>query len=240
MNEKVVLELCNVSKKYGKKKVLNDISFQIEKGEVVGLIGRNGAGKSTIMGIITRLIPTYDGIVHVNGRSLSNVDSNKKNIGAMIENSCFFGNLSGLDNLKYCASVSNNKLDMNLISHYSELLEMQEVLKNKVKTYSVGMKKKLDFLQAINGMPDILILDEPTSGMDPQMIFQVNDIMVDVKKRGTAIFVSSHQLSEISKVCDRIILVDKGNIIETLGTTDEAELEKVYFEKVIKRDKTNT
>ena len=89
-------------------------------------------------------------------------------------------------------------------------------------------------------MPDILILDEPTSGMDPQMIFQVRNIIEEVKKGGTAIFISSHQLSEISKMCDRIIMVEKGNIVETLGTTDEAELEKVYFEKVIQRDKTNT
>lgn len=147
MNEKVVLELSKVSKKYGKKKVLNDISFQIEKGEVVGLIGRNGAGKSTIMGIITRLIPTYEGIVHVNGQSLSTVDFNDKIIGAMIENPCFFGNLSGLNNLKYCASVSNNKLDMDQLSYYSELLEMKEVLKNKVKTYSVGMKKSWIFFR---------------------------------------------------------------------------------------------
>jgi len=242
MSEKNLLEIKKVSKSYGVKKAVNEVSLKLGRGEITGLIGHNGAGKSTLMGIVTGLILKYSGDVMVNGENIKNV-KNRKKIGSMIENPAFFGNLSGMDNLKYCACMNKQKFDYSKISRYAEMLEMDSELGNKVKTYSIGMKKKLDFMQAIYGNPDIILLDEPTSGVDPYIIPEMRKILRELADNGCAVMVASHQLSEIEKTCDKVYMINRGVLIDEMDLRElpeNTDLEKIFIERIdacVKADK---
>lgn len=229
-----VLEINKVSKNYGPKQAVKEVSLKLNKGEITGLIGHNGAGKSTLMGIVTGLILKYQGDVMVNGENIKNRKTHDK-IGSMIENPAFFNNMSGMDNLKYCACMNKQKFDYSKISKYAEMLEMDDVLKKKVKTYSIGMKKKLDFMQAIYGDPDIILLDEPTSGVDPYIIPEMRKILKELADKGCGIIVASHQLSEIEKTCDKVYMINRGVLIDEMNMSDLPEgtdLEKIFIERI--------
>lgn len=229
-----VLEINKVSKNYGSKQAVKEVSLKLNKGEITGLIGHNGAGKSTLMGIVTGLILKYQGDVMVNGENIKNRKTHDK-IGSMIENPAFFNNMSGMDNLKYCACMNKQKFDYSKISKYAEMLEMDDVLKKKVKTYSIGMKKKLDFMQAIYGDPDIILLDEPTSGVDPYIIPEMRKILKELVDKGCGIIVASHQLSEIEKTCDKVYMINRGVLIDEMNMSDLPEgtdLEKIFIERI--------
>lgn len=234
MAAKNVLEINKVSKNYGPKQAVKEVSLKLNKGEITGLIGHNGAGKSTLMGIVTGLILKYQGDVMVNGENIKNRKTHDK-IGSMIENPAFFNNMSGMDNLKYCACMNKQKFDYSKISKYAEMLEMDDVLKKKVKTYSIGMKKKLDFMQAIYGDPDIILLDEPTSGVDPYIIPEMRKILKELADKGCGIIVASHQLSEIEKTCDKVYMINRGVLIDEMNMSDLPEgtdLEKIFIERI--------
>lgn len=243
MEKNCVLQVENVGKFYGKKEALHNVSLEMKKGEVLGMIGHNGAGKSTLMSIITRIILNYQGNVFVNGENIRKISYDKKVIGSMIENPTFFNNLTGIENLKYCMNLSATKFDYSEIRKYVEMLELDEVINKKVKTYSLGMKKKLDFLQAICGKPQIVILDEPTNGLDPYVIPVLRKIIKGLSEQEISILMASHQLSEIEKNCDRVIMVHKGNIIENIvigeDLTDDY-LEKLFIKRVDEYGKTNS
>ena len=186
------------------------------------------------MGIVTGLILKYQGDVMVNGENIKNRKTHDK-IGSMIENPAFFNNMSGMDNLKYCACMNKQKFDYSKISKYAEMLEMDDVLKKKVKTYSIGMKKKLDFMQAIYGDPDIILLDEPTSGVDPYIIPEMRKILKELADKGCGIIVASHQLSEIEKTCDKVYMINRGVLIDEMNMSDLPEgtdLEKIFIERI--------
>lgn len=234
MTNNALLEIKNVSKKYGPKIAVKEVSLKLDKGEITGLIGHNGAGKSTLMGIVTSLILRYSGEVFINGENLKALKERRK-IGSMIENPAFFGNMSGIDNLKYCACMNKQKFDYKKISRYAEMLEMDEALRYKVKTYSIGMKKKLDFMQAIYGDPDIILLDEPTSGVDPYIIPEMRKILRELADKGSGIMVASHQLSEIEKTCDKVYMINRGILIDEMRISDLPEgtdLEKIFIERI--------
>ena len=234
MAAKNVLEINKVSKNYGSKQAVKEVSLKLNKGEITGLIGHNGAGKSTLMGIVTGLILNYQGDVMVNGENIKNRKTHDK-IGSMIENPAFFNNMSGMDNLKYCACMNKQKFDYKKISRYAEMLEMDDVLKKKVKTYSIGMKKKLDFMQAIYGEPDIILLDEPTSGVDPYIIPEMRKILKELADKGCGIIVASHQLSEIEKTCDKVYMINRGVLIDEMKMSDlpeNTDLEKIFIERI--------
>ena len=140
-----------------------------------------------------------------------------------------------MDNLKYCACMNKQKFDYSKISKYAEMLEMDDVLKKKVKTYSIGMKKKLDFMQAIYGDPDIILLDEPTSGVDPYIIPEMRKILKELADKGCGIIVASHQLSEIEKTCDKVYMINRGVLIDEMNMSDLPEgtdLEKIFIERI--------
>ena len=234
MAENNLLEIRKVSKNYGPKRAIKEVSLKLNKGEITGLIGHNGAGKSTLMGIVTGLILRYSGDVLINGENLKTLKERQK-IGSMIENPTFFGNMSGIDNLKYCACMNKQKFDYNKISRYAEMLEMDSVLKFKVKTYSIGMKKKLDFMQAIYGDPNIILLDEPTSGVDPYIIPEMRKILRELADKGSGIMVASHQLSEIEKTCDKVYMINRGVLIDEMNISDlpeDADLAKIFIERI--------
>lgn len=212
-----ILTVNNLTKVYKGKAAINDVSFNIKKGEVIGLVGPNGAGKTTLMKIIVNIIQKYKGEI-----TFSNSNTRKRRIGCIIENPCFYPNLSGLDNLRYFAEFSGGYNE----SEVNEIIEMMKIdgfINKKVKNYSLGMKQRLGIAQALLNSPDLLILDEPTNGLDPEGVVEIRNIIKDiVKTRQISVLISSHILSEIQIICDRVLFLKNGNLIKTIDLKQDS------------------
>ena len=211
-----VLTINNLTKKYKGKEAINNVTFNIKKGEVIGLVGPNGAGKTTLMKIIVNIIRKYEGEV-----TFSNPNTKKRRIGCIIENPCFYPNLSGLDNLRYFAEFSGgyNESDVNDII---QVMKIDGFINKKVKNYSLGMKQRLGIAQALLNSPDLLILDEPTNGLDPEGVVEIRNIIKGIiKTRQISVLISSHILSEIQIICDRVLFLQNGNLIKIIDLKEE-------------------
>lgn len=212
---KNILNVKEVSKTYGKQTVLDKVSFSINEGEIVGLVGPNGAGKTTIMKIITGLTPKYEGSVYIDNENIKSMKKEvTKKVGCVIESPGFYPSLSGYENLKFFAEVSGLK-DMKQIDEIVEILQLQNAIHKKASKYSLGMKQRLGIAQAILTYPKLLILDEPTNGLDPNIIPQIRRFIINIaKKKNIAVLISSHNLAELDVMCNRVIFMNKGKIIE--------------------------
>ncbi|EAE8082824.1 ABC transporter ATP-binding protein [Listeria monocytogenes] len=206
-----VLKLEHVTKKIGQKNIVHDISFDIHKGEVFGLLGPNGAGKTTIIRSIVCLIRRSEGTVFINGK---NVDTEYKaaisEVGAIIENPEFYMYMSGWANLKQFARMSQKNITDEHIREIVELVKLTGAINQKVKTYSLGMRQRLGVAQALIHSPALLILDEPTNGLDPQGMAEFRTLIRDLATNGTSVLISSHLLSEIQQITDRFAIINKG------------------------------
>ncbi|EKZ1510409.1 ABC transporter ATP-binding protein [Listeria monocytogenes] len=206
-----VLKLEHVTKKIGQKNIVHDISFDIHKGEVFGLLGPNGAGKTTIIRSIVGLIRRSEGTVFINGK---NVDTEYKaaisEVGAIIENPEFYMYMSGWANLKQFAPMSQKNITDEHIREIVELVKLTGAINQKVKTYSLGMRQRLGVAQALIHSPALLILDEPTNGLDPQGMAEFRTLIRDLATNGTSVLISSHLLSEIQQITDRFAIINKG------------------------------
>ncbi|ADB68531.1 TPA: ABC transporter ATP-binding protein [Listeria monocytogenes] len=206
-----VLKLEHVTKKIGQKNIVHDISFDIHKGEVFGLLGPNGAGKTTIIRSIVGLIRRSEGTVFINGK---NVDTEYKaaisEVGAIIENPEFYMYMSGWANLKQFARMSQKNITDEHIREIVELVKLTGAINQKVKTYSLGMRQRLGVAQALIHSPALLILDEPTNGLDPQGMAEFRTLIRDLATNGTSVLISSHLLSEIQQITDRFAIINKG------------------------------
>ncbi|EDK4069574.1 ABC transporter ATP-binding protein [Listeria monocytogenes] len=206
-----VLKLEHVTKKIGQKNIVHDISFDIHKGEVFGLLGPNGAGKTTIIRSIVGLIRRSEGTVFINGK---NVDTEYKaaisEVGAIIENPEFYMYMSGWANLKQFARMSQKNITDEHIREIVELVKLTGAIDQKVKTYSLGMRQRLGVAQALIHSPALLILDEPTNGLDPQGMAEFRTLIRDLATNGTSVLISSHLLSEIQQITDRFAIINKG------------------------------
>ncbi|HDU0242995.1 TPA: ABC transporter ATP-binding protein [Listeria monocytogenes] len=206
-----VLKLEHVTKKIGQKNIVHDISFDIHKGEVFGLLGPNGAGKTTIIRSIVGLIRRSEGTVFINGK---NVDTEYKaaisEVGAIIENPEFYMYMSGWANLKQFARMSQKNITDEHIREIVELVKLTGAINQKVKTYSLGMRQRLGVAQALLHSPALLILDEPTNGLDPQGMAEFRTLIRDLATNGTSVLISSHLLSEIQQITDRFAIINKG------------------------------
>ena len=213
---KDILKVENVTKIYGKKTVLDNVSFSIKEGEIVGLVGPNGAGKTTVMKIITGLTPKYEGNVYIGNENIRNKLKNKaktKNVGCIIETPGFYPSLTGEENLKFFAELSGLE-DLSEIDEIVESLGLQNAMKKKVGSYSLGMRQRLGIAQAVLTYPPLLILDEPTNGLDPNIIPEIRKFIINIaKKKKVAVLISSHILSELEIMCDKIVFIQKGKII---------------------------
>lgn len=230
MEKEKILQVKNVSKKYKNEVALEDVSFNLTSGKVVGLVGPNGAGKSTIMKIICGLISNYTGQVLLNGKDVRKIKSNKKEIGCLIESPGFYPESTGLENMKFAAKLSGN-YSKNQIDEYAKKLNLTKDLKKKAKNYSLGMKQKLGICMALLGKPQVLILDEPTNGLDPSATPAVREIIkYAAQTLGMAVLVSSHILSELEIVCDEIVFIKKGHVLEENNIREERQLSKYVIE----------
>lgn len=218
------LEVQGLTKHIGNAKIVEDVSFQIEKGEVFGLLGPNGAGKTTIIRMIVSLINRTNGKVFIDGNDtdVSYAEAMNK-IGAIVENPEFYKYMSGYQNLKHYARMSISPISEERIKEIIKLVDLEASIHNKVKTYSLGMRQRLGVAQALLHDPSVLILDEPTNGLDPQGIREFREHLRLLANQGIAILISSHLLSEIELMCDRYIIIEKGKLIHSASLHEPTE-----------------
>ncbi|MEH7111430.1 ABC transporter ATP-binding protein [Neobacillus niacini] len=208
------LEIQSLTKKIKDKVIVDNVSLSIEKGEIFGLLGPNGAGKTTIIRMIVSLIGRTQGSVFVNGYNLdTHFKESMSEIGAIVENPEFYKYLSGYKNLRHYANMAKNKISDERIQEVIRVADLEEAIHQKVKTYSLGMRQRLGVAQALLHSPSLLILDEPTNGLDPQGIREFREYLRSITKEGISVLVSSHLLSEMQLMCDRYAIIEKGKLI---------------------------
>ncbi|MGM0123983.1 ABC-2 type transport system ATP-binding protein [Enterococcus sp. AZ194] len=229
---KTVLQIKNLSKRVGKKTIIRNINFEVYEGEVFGLLGPNGAGKTTIIRSIVSLISRTTGTVLINGTDVS-IDFKKTiaEVGAIIENPEFYMYMSGMQNLKQFARMSRKDISDEDIQKIVDKVKLTNAINQKVKTYSLGMRQRLGLAQALIHRPSILILDEPTNGLDPQGMAEFREIIREISSQGTAVLISSHLLGEIQQITDRFAIIEKGELthIETMSEVMEDSHGKYIF-----------
>ncbi len=210
-----VLTLTNLTKQYGTKKVVNQVTFSVFAGQIFGFVGPNGAGKSTTIRMITGLTPITSGDVRICGYSVKTAYKKAiENVGGIIEMPQLYPYLSGMKNLKLLASFYG-KNAMKRIHQIVKLVGMENRIYDKVGTYSLGMKQRLGIAQALLGKPKLLILDEPTNGLDPNGIVEMRHILRTLaENEHMAIMISSHNLGELEQMCDVIGVINNGRMIE--------------------------
>ena len=223
------MELKNVSKSFGKRKIIDNLNLEVEEGEIYGFLGPNGSGKTTTIKMILRLINSDSGEIKVNGYDTKKqFEKAMECIGAIVENPDLYKYMSGIDNLRLHARIRN--IDEKRIKEVLELVELKGREKDKVGKYSLGMKQRLGLALTLLHKPKVLILDEPTNGLDPAGIKKLRDILKEIShKEGVAVFVSSHILSEMQLMCDRVAVLDNGKIVkvEKISDTNEEKEEVV-------------
>ena len=211
-----ILECKNLCKTFGKKQILHNVSFEIKKGDILGFIGPNGAGKTTTIKLILGLQSITSGKVLINGYDVEKEFTKKKEkVGAIVENPDMYMYMSGYDNLKLVANMYKG-ITTKRIDEVVKLVKLENRINDKVSKYSLGMRQRLGIAQAILHNPNLLILDEPTNGLDPEGIKEMRELLVDLaKKEEMAILISSHNLAELDNFCNKICIIKNGEIIET-------------------------
>lgn len=206
-----VLEINNLTKKYGRITAVNNLSMKVEAGNVYGILGPNGSGKTTTLGTVL-------GITHADSGSYQWFEGQRgknarRHLGALLETPNFYPFLDAIENLKIVAHIK--KADYSGFDELLELVDLTERKTSKFQTYSLGMKQRLAIAAAMVGDPDVLIFDEPTNGLDPQGIAEVRNTILKIAKRGKTIIMASHILDEVEKVCSHVAIIKKGNLLAT-------------------------
>ncbi len=221
----------NISKSINGKKILHDINFDIYEGEKVGLVGPNGAGKSTLLKIMTGLYNYDTGEVSYYNFDLKNdFEKAMSIIGTLIEYPDLYYNLSGKRNLEIFKTMFKN-VDEETVKEIVKIVEMEKYLGKKFKTYSLGMKERLGIASSLINKPKILILDEPTNGLDPVGVKKIMDMLKNMKD--TTIIISSHMLSEVENLCDKVIFINNGTIINIKNKKERGVKQKCLVSFVV-------
>lgn len=210
-----MIEVKNLTKCYGQHKALDNISFKIDDGEIVGFLGLNGAGKTTTMNIMTGYISSTEGIVLINGYDILEEPENAKSqIGYLPDTPPVYGDMSVMEYLNFVCDIKNvkKKEKKDMINDIINIVKIDEVKNRIIKNLSKGYRQRVGLAQALIGYPKVLILDEPTVGLDPRQIIEIRDVIKKLGKKHT-IILSSHILSEVNAVCDRIIIINRGKIV---------------------------
>ena len=210
-----IIEILGLSKQFKDVLAVDKLDLKVCKGDVFGFLGPNGAGKSTTIRMILSLISPTSGSIKIFGKDLK--EKRKEiltNVGAIVEKPDFYGYLPAQKNLEILAKISGNSVSAKRISELLELVGLKDRAKSKVKTYSHGMKQRLGIAQALLHNPELIVLDEPTTGLDPQGMKEIRDLILHLsRKENKTIFLSSHILSEIELVANRMIIINKGTKI---------------------------
>lgn len=221
-----ILSIRNLNKRYGGVQAVKNVSLDIHKGNVYGILGPNGSGKSTTLGIVLNVVNKTSGDYSWFGGSMQTHEALKR-VGAIIERPNFYPYMSARENLELVCKIKcvpTHKIDEKL--SLVGLLERQD---SKFRTFSLGMKQRLAIASALLSDPEILILDEPTNGLDPQGIHQIRDIIRNIASQGTTILLASHLLDEVEKVCSHVMVLRKGEVLYS-GTVDGMSASESFFE----------
>ena len=221
-----ILTIKNLNKRYGRIQALKNVSFEIKKGNVYGILGPNGSGKSTTLGITLNVVNATSGEYKWFDGALETHEALKK-VGAIIERPNFYPYMTAYENLKLVCKIKN--INYSKIEEKLELVGLIERKDSKFSTFSLGMKQRLAIASALLNDPEILILDEPTNGLDPQGIHQIRDIIKKVASLGTTILLASHLLDEVEKVCSHVVVLRKGEILYA-GLVDGMAANEGFFE----------
>ncbi|NOU99132.1 ABC transporter ATP-binding protein [Paenibacillus planticolens] len=217
---KTVLSVKNLKKQIKNKEIIKGISFDVYAGEIFGFLGPNGSGKTTTIRMLVDLIRPTEGTIHICGFDVRK-DHNQamRHVGCIVENPELYSYLTGWENLEHFARMLPD-VDEQRIQEVVEIVSMDGRIHDKVRTYSLGMRQRLGIAQALLGRPSLLILDEPTNGLDPQGIKEMREFIQRLAADGLSLFVSSHLLSEIQQMCDRVAIISHGQVIQ-VGAVDE-------------------
>jgi ABC-type multidrug transport system ATPase subunit len=204
-----VLNINGISKSYGKVKALNNLTLQINQGEVFGILGPNGSGKTTTLGIILDVLNADNGSFSWNGKTPSKND--RKKIGSLLETPNFYPYLTARQNLSIVCKIK--EVNESEVDRVLSIVDLISRANSKFKTFSLGMKQRLAIASALLGDPEILVLDEPTNGLDPQGIAEIRAIILDLVKDGKTIIMASHILDEVEKTCTHVAVLKLGNLL---------------------------
>jgi ABC-2 type transport system ATP-binding protein len=224
--ESTILSIKNLHKRYGKIHAVNNVSLEIHKGNVYGILGPNGSGKSTTLGIVLNVVNKTSGEYSWFDGTMQTHEALKK-VGAIIERPNFYPYMSAKENLELVCKIKN--IDYSKINEKLEIVGLIDRKDSKFKTFSLGMKQRLAIASALLNDPEILILDEPTNGLDPQGIHQIRDIIRLIASQGTTILLASHLLDEVEKVCSHVLVLRFGKILYS-GTVDGISNQSGFFE----------
>lgn len=220
MSKDVVMTLNNIT--YTRKqRVLNQISFSLKKGEVLGIVGPNGAGKSTLLKLISNVLSLQQG----------NIDFHGNRVAHLIETPALYPFKSGKDHLEYIMGI-NGYHSLDKLQNLIEILEIQNIMKKKIKSYSLGMKQKIGILSAVVGNNNIIVLDEPNNSLDYKSVINMRELVAHLKSEDKSVIITSHQLKELEQLCDRILFLNNGEINHEYNTSEsDSSLEKYILEK---------
>ena len=235
----IMLEIQKLNKSYRRRKIIDNLNMTVYKGDIYGFLGANGEGKTTTIRMITSLIKADSGDIIINGKSVINCKNEAiRNIGAMVEAPKFYENMSGYENLELMAKIMPGVSDLD-IQNVLGLVGLKDRGRDKFKEYSMGMKQRLGIANALLGDPELIILDEPSNGLDPYGMKEINNLIVSLVKRFDKTFIiSSHLLHEMEGICNRIGILHSGKLciegeVRALINDNKVEnLEELFFKKV--------
>lgn len=232
--ENTILKCENLCKRFSKKQILKNVSLEINEGDILGFIGPNGAGKTTTIKLMLGLQSITSGKVTINGFDIEkNFTKAIERVGAIVENPDLYMYLSGYENLKLIANLYKG-IDEARIQEVVKLVKLENRIKDKVSKYSLGMRQRLGIAQAILHRPNLLILDEPTNGLDPEGMKEMRELLTNLaQKEKMAILISSHNLAELDNLCNKVCIIKNGEIIETSDITEikrESNTNFIVFE----------
>ncbi|WP_394679518.1 ATP-binding cassette domain-containing protein [uncultured Exiguobacterium sp.] len=225
------IEVKGLKKSFGAKEVLREVNLTVERGEIFGFLGRNGAGKSTFIQIMTGITQATGGTVALLGESADRLDAIKQRIGVMPDTSNLYHDMTARAFLNYMAGLSGVRITKREIGRLLEQVGLSGTERQKIGSFSFGMKKKISIAQALTGNPELLFLDEPTSGLDPESAIDIQRLLLALKAEGKTIFLTSHNLNEIEKMCDRVAIMAEGRIVRfgTVASLQESMRQEIQI-----------